>query len=1536
MSLIDVSEEDLDRLLSPKKNLHTLAEVAGQQWKMEVCRTGDVSGDVLGTGSPVAGRLSGTGGPGPSDVGGGPCGPAGACGPSASAGGSVGKGPRGDGVSPMERTLSPTGRSQRWDRERRNTSADKVTSGVRSEERAIDRDDALEGGQGAAGALDPVSRIGTAERGMSHCIKPVAVGTKLGVYDGNSAIETFLARFENCSDYFGWTAADRLYHLKASLVGAAGQILWNVSKSASVEHIIQLLRNRFGAIHQQERFRAELRCKKRKPNETLQSVYTDVCKLISLAYPGESSPLLDLVARDAFLQCLNDADLCVRILEKEPTSIDQALSIACRLEAYDKCAGRAEKSGCSDADFAHVKPKYVRTAAATNDIVSQSDRLGKQIQMMQQTLDNFCQEFKSQREELNAQRTEVEFLRSEVAKGFNRNDSMQSSQGLKRESDVILPSPTEFADQIGAGQFLASNVQGPGETVTGRATTVNRRIGPCYICSEYGHLARDHKKRSREAASLARGIVQSEAISNVYMRVTLDRKFIMVLLDTGCDSCVCGRRLIPDAVLKATTQRLVAANGTPIELIGEATIFIGINGVIMPVKVAVTELIDEMILGIPFLTQHNCCWDFGKSKISIDGRQTRLYGKPLGNKVRRIYAQRDVTIPAGSAMDVPAIVTRPDLQQYSPAWATEPRRLGDYVLTARMLFTDEATSTWLRSVNLSSRAYVVRQGSLLAEAEAVSVVDVEDNRDSASTGQAVDTAGGSAGGSHGTMAGTIAGHPCEDGTAATLSRPDDSAGSTQADGFVGRAASSGNLMDLTDRYAGDRMFSIVSEPGRLSRELEYSDSAHVDDLIDRLPDELTDEQRIRAATLIRDYAHLFSKSETDLGLTDMIAHKINTGTHRPIKESLRRHPQALLPLIDDFVEDLLKRGLIEPGRGDWAMNLTVARKSNGSLRYCIDARKVNLCTVTDAYALPRIDTCLESFGSARYFCTIDAVSAYWQVPIKDEESRDRTAFLTRKGLWRWKVMGYGLCGAPATFQRLMDLILVGLQFEICLAFLDDVIIYGSTFEETCTRLKKVFDRIAESKIKLRADKCVMFTDKVKFLGYVVSRDGISPDPEKIKAVVNWPACRNVTEVRSFLALCSYNRRHIFQFAEKARPLYDLTKKNHKFAWSDREQSAFEELKRCLTTAPVLASPIDGGAYVLETDASTHSLSAILSQYQNGVLRVIAYASRVLQDSERRYCSTKLELLAVVYGLKQYRHFLLARKFVIKTDNAALTSLLRTPEPLAQQGRWLDLISEYEFQITYRPAAQNGAADALSRRPCERDDISKMCTQCRSKADRINYQNSGNIDRQSVDETAEQCMAMTRQPETQGSQAGSSTQLAGACGPLMSPEPAENDVQWNSQGNTESFNEQSEDISGGPLGLPAPAVDNETAVDISADQIFTPDGQLSVVNLRQEQNKDATIVRVKALLQPLPVVNNWSVVLNDTLEVQTLYAQRQTLEIKDEILYRQFQKADGTILYHQAVIPKSLRIALLSHLHGGLLTGHFGQQETEKRVAAIAY
>jgi len=489
-----------------------------------------------------------------------------------------------------------------------------------------------------------------------------------------------------------------------------------------------------------------------------------------------------------------------------------------------------------------------------------------------------------------------------------------------------------------------------------------------------------------------------------------------------------------------------------------------------------------------------------------------------------------------------------------------------------------------------------------------------------------------------------------------------------------------------------------------SEDAEKQGVEHIECLFNELPKELSEKEKARAQEFLTSNADVFSRGEFDIGQTHLLEHRIETNLNRPVRQALRRHPVAYLPQIDEYVQEMQDNGVVEPRIGsEWVSNIVLVRKKDGTLRYCIDYRGLNAVTTKANYPLPRIDACHDSLGGNTYFSSLDMRSGYWQVPVREEDI-DKTCFVTRKGIFGFRVLPFGLCNAPSTFHRLVDMALAGLTWEICLAYLDDLIIFSRTFDQHIERLQRVFDRLVQAGLKLKPSKCALFQRRVKFLGSIMSGEGIEPDPEKVQAVAQWPTPQNVTEVRAFVALASYYRRHIRSFAE-------LTKKDVRFYWGSSQEKAFNMLKEALTSAPVLDMPLDEGQYVLDTDASDFSMGCVLQQWQGGELKVIGYASRAFSEAETKYCTTRKELAAVMFGLKYYRHFLLGAKFVLRTDHAALTYLKRTPHPVSQSARYLNTLEEYNYEVQYRPGDLHRNVDALSRHPCHRNAKPPWCTKC---------------------------------------------------------------------------------------------------------------------------------------------------------------------------------------------------------------------------------
>lgn len=306
---------------------------------------------------------------------------------------------------------------------------------------------------------------------------------------------------------------------------------------------------------------------------------------------------------------------------------------------------------------------------------------------------------------------------------------------------------------------------------------------------------------------------------------------------------------------------------------------------------------------------------------------------------------------------------------------------------------------------------------------------------------------------------------------------------------------------------------------------------------------LNQEQRKAVDKLLENYAFLFASSDNDLGRTNVVKHRIDTGDARPIKQPPRRLPVHMREEADKLVDDMLRRNVIEPSSSPWASGVVLVKKKDGSTRFCVDYRRLNSATLKDAYPLPRIDDMLDSLSGASWFSTLDLCMGYWQVEMEPED-KPKTAFATRKGLFQFRVMPFGLCNAGATFERLMETVLAGLNWEICLIYLDDIIVISKTFEEMVENLSKVFGRLAGAGLKLKAKKCSLFSRSVEYLGHVISDKGITTDSKKVEVIKTMKAPANVSELRSFLGICGYYRKFVKNFAGIAKPLHKLTEKNN--------------------------------------------------------------------------------------------------------------------------------------------------------------------------------------------------------------------------------------------------------------------------------------------------------------------------------------------------------------------------------------------------------
>lgn len=461
--------------------------------------------------------------------------------------------------------------------------------------------------------------------------------------------------------------------------------------------------------------------------------------------------------------------------------------------------------------------------------------------------------------------------------------------------------------------------------------------------------------------------------------------------------------------------------------------------------------------------------------------------------------------------------------------------------------------------------------------------------------------------------------------------------------------------------------------------------------------ELSPEQQTRLRALLQQYDDIFAYNSQQLGNSSVVKHTIDTGSNPPIRLRSYRTSPSNKEEIDKQVNEMLEAGIISPSVSPWSFPVVLVRKPDNSIRFCVDYRKLNSITRKDSHPLPRISEALDALGGAKFFSTLDLRSGFWQFQMSND-SKEKTAFITHNGLFEFNRLPFGLCNSAATFQRAMTHILRGLEWDICLVYIDDLIIFSRSFDEHLIHLEKVFKRLREADVKLKPSKCHFVKSQVEYLGHIVSAEGVRPNPAKISAVKEFPVPKNVKDLRAFLGLCNYYRRFVKGFAQIASPLNKLTSKHAKFSWSPDCQTAFESLKQALTSAPILSYPDFRLPFHLFVDASQTGIGLTLGQIIDGNERVIAYAGRDLNPAERNYSATEREALAVIDGIKRFQPYLQGQKFTIHTDHNALRWLMSLDDPSGRLARWSLLIQQFDFDIIHRPGVVNGNADALSRRP----------------------------------------------------------------------------------------------------------------------------------------------------------------------------------------------------------------------------------------------
>ena len=455
----------------------------------------------------------------------------------------------------------------------------------------------------------------------------------------------------------------------------------------------------------------------------------------------------------------------------------------------------------------------------------------------------------------------------------------------------------------------------------------------------------------------------------------------------------------------------------------------------------------------------------------------------------------------------------------------------------------------------------------------------------------------------------------------------------------------------------------------------------------------TDRRRLR--NIFNEYRDVFANSEEELGRTHMATFKIVTTDGPPVAVRPRRTPYHLRDEVRRQVASMEARGIIRPSVSPWSAPILMVKKADNTYRFAVDYRALNERTVDEVAYLPTVKECLDSLSGSSLFSTLDLNSAYWQVPVADAD-REKTAFSAEDSKWEFLVMPYGAKGAPSCFTRLMSVVLRGLLGNGVTAYMDDVVVGGQTVEEHFTLLRSVLERLRKAGLTVKSKKVVAYRRRIRVLGHVVSGSTVEPNPERVKAIREWPSPSTTKQVRQFLGMCTYYNDFVPRLQLLAAPLHELSGKSS-FSWNERKELAFQQVKQAFCEATKLQLPDLQREFEVSTDASDNGLGCVLSQRDKaGVEKPICFASRSFTNSEKHWHIRDKEVFAFIFAIRKFRHYLLGKQFRWYTDHFGLQWLHNTKDPRGRYARWIEELEEFQFSIHFRRTEENAPADALSR------------------------------------------------------------------------------------------------------------------------------------------------------------------------------------------------------------------------------------------------
>ena len=955
------------------------------------------------------------------------------------------------------------------------------------------------------------------------------------------------------------------------------------------------------------------------------------------------------------------------------------------------------------------------------------------------------------------------------------------------------------------------------------------------------------------------------------------------------------------------TSKLVGASGIAIKESGKGIFSLKIGPVHLEVEAIVAEIDDDGLLGIDVLqngTGGPTDLLMSKGVLILNKQEVPIIQVGVTNRVRRVTAADHSVIPAQSECVIDVYVERQEYDDFSSEreYVIEPTEhfQAEYPLQMASTLVDinKACTCKVRVLNPFPTAMSIKQDAVIGKAEPI------------------------------------------EGRPVIFAGQEDK---SEIDNYV-RV----RRVDLSRGNEKQNFSENGTQQASFSKSNEIA--SHLRDLYEKSTRGLEGYQKERVAQLLDRFQDSFSRHEWDIGLTHLTEHAIKTGDAPPIKQAPRRVPLAYAEEEKKAIEDLKAKGVIRDSVSPWASPIVLVSKKDGGVRPCVDYRKVNELVKPDGFPLPRIQDCLDAVAGSKLFSTFDLTSGYFQIPLKKEDI-PKSAFVCKYGQFEMTRMPFGLNNSASTFQRTMEMALQGLQWITCLIYIDDVIVFGKNFDEHISRVEEVLERIKAAGLKLKPEKCMMLQEEVIFLGHVVSGEGVKPSPTNISKIMNWPKPKTARQVKQLVAMGSYYRRYVKDFASIVRPMVELTKKGKKFIWTNACDRSFDLLKKALVSADVMGYPLnEAGDFILDVDASDVGIGGILHQVQDGRERVIAYASRALNKAEKNYCITEKELLAVRYFIEYFRQYLLGRRFLVRSDHQALVWLFRLREPRGKIARWLEILCQYDFSIQYRPGRKQGHCDALSRcenpKDCEcpQQDTSEplKCGPCRKCVKRAQEMMHKELYHEilSVDSASTEVKVKVNesvQPKVEGETVVKGVTQAEA---RVEPEDSkQTEVRLDTlMNNAKVLRGVSTGVREATEPIPGPSNEGQSKpVERSggANSAIAWAGDKSVADLNRLQDADediGPILRAK-LANDRPAGRALVTMSPGCRHYWILW---DSLVIQDGLLFKKFVKKDGSGEYLQFIVPKAMKQEVLYQMHNSILSGHLGSKKTKEKTLQRFY